>query len=308
MADEELSDMGSPAPSQAAAVAARRVLLEIPELLEIVLSLLAAAAPRDALANATRVCRTWSAVINASQSVQELLFFLPVRTNIDPVTSRWQGMSANPILQSVFPVRLMTNTRSRLRSSLPRSLEEGEGAVQGSREQQQQRTPRATTFRDSGLQRYLRMVSREKPFWATEDRFSRPDASWRRMLVCQPVSTPAISTDRATVLSSQHDHSTPEETQAQSPSSSEPQNLPRPTATLSYAAFEHHVQSLRAGHVYDLAKMTMAAAAAIQRRNGSSEPYGIRLEWRLANSSLYLCMDGRELQSRSFSRLVDFSG
>ncbi|KAH7026528.1 uncharacterized protein B0I36DRAFT_159635 [Microdochium trichocladiopsis] len=282
---------------------ATRVLVEIPELLEQILYHLTVLSPADTLVSALRVCKTWSAVITSHRAIQEHLFFLPVRSP-RPVTGiynsagaveepQWSRLHENQLLQSIFPVRV---ERHRIWPPTRASYQADLSSTSATRPAHYHGGPfrlRARSLREAGLQWYSRVVSGEKPVWLMEERFSRPEASWRRMLACQPdFSTPARRS-RAVV--------------ADSGSVGQSRNDDARWMELSYTDFITHEPNLRMGYIYDKAKAMVNTQGP---DHGSEEgPFGIRLEWGRGQGyspRLKLCVDGRELATRESADLIRF--
>jgi hypothetical protein len=134
-------------------LAASAKVLHTPELFELILLSLA---PRTLLTSCVRVSRYWRDVIGDSTPLQQHLFFRPRRSR----GRGWDALDENPLLCDIFPLRLQQSEAGRVRMG--------------------------TTIRRSGLRDYLRMVSGGQSVWASADRFTRPEASWRRVSIHRP--------------------------------------------------------------------------------------------------------------------------
>jgi hypothetical protein len=137
---------------------AAQAVIHTPELLEAILLELDM---ETLLVCAQRVCQLWNEVIGSSRGIQEYLYFQPRRT------TPWNDLELNPLVFNKLPITMMGKAHAHWESM--------------------SHVRRAA--RPNG---YTRMVCRDRSVWTSEDKFVRLDASWRRMLVVQPVSKPCL--------------------------------------------------------------------------------------------------------------------
>ncbi|KAH8675347.1 hypothetical protein BX600DRAFT_431933 [Xylariales sp. PMI_506] len=140
--------------SMAAAILPSIDVLSTPELLELILLALDTG---TLLVSASRVSRFWHNLINNAPALQEALYFRPRHA-----ASVWDDFEENPLIFDRLPLTWIG------RSARPWS---------SFRQLRHDIKPNA----------YLRMVCGERSVWV-QDRFARPEASWRKMLAVQPVS------------------------------------------------------------------------------------------------------------------------
>jgi len=134
-------------------ITANQKVFSIPELLEAILINLSL---QDILINAQRVCRTWTAIIDSSSALQQHLFFTPTPRS----SAAKSGWTKNPLLLKKFPA-WFGDIRVTHRFYIPRPYKTHDNVYDVSH------------IKNSD--------------WAScPDAYSRPEASWRRMLVMQP--------------------------------------------------------------------------------------------------------------------------
>jgi hypothetical protein len=168
-----------------AAISAAEQVFSTPELLETVLFYLDQSA---LLICAIRVNHTFHAVISSSPSLQEHLFLRPRRPH------RWDSLQANPLVFATLPVRFyyqeLVSERRFRRDPDP---DPGRAAHQPDDDSDAGSPP--LTRLPTGLDVYRRIglrpgepvVDDRRSDWDVDDPFTRPEASWRRMLAVQPV-------------------------------------------------------------------------------------------------------------------------
>ncbi|KAH8822006.1 hypothetical protein F5884DRAFT_769692 [Xylogone sp. PMI_703] len=144
------------------------IALSTPELLA---AIIAGLPMKDVLVNAMRVNRTWYTTISTFPVLQQLLFF----TSINPSQKDSAHWIKNPLLAEKFPYWFIRDFRDTGRFVVDRSDDPlGE-------------------YDFSGEYKYYPTCGQydlKKLDWASNsDAYSRPEASWRRMMVMQPAIT-----------------------------------------------------------------------------------------------------------------------
>lgn len=173
-----------------AALSAAEQVLSTPELLETILLYLDQA---SLLTSALRINHLFHSLITNSPSLQEHLFLRARRPR------RWDSLLANPLVFATLPVRFyyqeLVSERRFRRDPDP-------GPVPGPG-RHKDRNVKGDDSPTTGLDVYRRIgprvgegvVDDRRSDWDLDDPFTRPEASWRRMLAVQPVLAASASSE-----------------------------------------------------------------------------------------------------------------